>query len=172
MALNHLNKGQKTAITVIGLSISLFGLYLSIFNSFNYKSKNEIIGFVLFFIPIFICLMIGFNIKKYTESKIDLFIIVVITTFIIFFIMQFRKLNLEYELEKYGIETSGKVINFETEKRKTYSVKYAVFKYVFKTKINIQRIDNNDFNFKIDQNFKLRISKRKPEMFKITEPKK
>ncbi len=77
---------------------------------------------------------------------------VVISIIIIIGISIKRENYLEGELNKNGINRIGKVTGFEIEHYRRSKTDYAIFKYEFENKQFIQRIENYDNEYKLNQN--------------------
>ena len=170
-----LSKRDKILVSVIATIIIFVGYYLAIYKSFSYQSKKFMIGNVMMLISLSLFPMLWLNIAEYSKKKIYVYIVapLVFIGFISVFVTIAKKIEyLEEELNKHGINVVGKVIGFEVERHRRTKTEHATFKYEFENKQFIQRIENYDDEYKLNQNLNLKISKRNPEMFKIIEAEK
>jgi hypothetical protein len=174
MALINISKRNKIIVSVIATILIFIGYYLAIYKSFKYQSSNETIGNVMMLISIGLFPMLWLNVAENSKWKKYVYVapMVVVGIVLIVFNMTKKKEYLEEELDKYGMATEGKVIGFEVKHRRRSKTDYATFIYQFENQQYKQRIKNYDNEYKLNQNLKLKISKRNPEMFKIIETEK
>lgn len=174
MSLITISKRNKIIVSIVATILIFVGYYLSVYNSFSYQSNNDITGNVMMIISISLFPMLWLNIGK--NSKWEKFAtiapMVIISIFLIIVMISKKNEYLEDELNKYGTNTIGKVTGFEIETHKSSKTDYATFKYEFENKQFIQRIENYDNEYELNQNLNIKISKINPEMFKIIETKK
>lgn len=173
MSLIKTSKRNKIIVSILALLLIFFGYYLAIYKSFNYQSSNQTIGGVMILTCISLFPMLWLNISKNPRWKKYVYTIpiVIIGSGIVIGIMIKRKNHLKEELNKYGINTVGIVTGYEVEHHRRNKTDYATFKYEFENKQFIQRIENYDDEYKLNQSLNIRISKRSPEMFEIIENK-
>lgn len=173
MSLIKTSKKNKIIVSVLALLLIIFGYYLAIYKSFSYQSSNQTIGNVMILSCISLFPMLWLNISENSRWKKYIYVIpmVIIGSGIAIGIMIKRKNYLKEELNKYGINTAGIVTGFEVEHHRRSKTDYATFKYEFENRQFIQRIENYDDEYKLNQSLNIRISKRSPEMFEIIENK-
>ena len=175
MSLITISKRNKIIVSIIAIFLIFVGYYLSIYKSFSYQSSNDTYGNVMMIISISLFPMLWLNIGK--NSKWEKFATIapmVIISFVLIIGMGIKRDEyLENELNKNGTNSIGVITGFEIEThRRGRQTDYATFKYEFEHKQLIQRIENYDNEYKLNQNLKLKISKNNPEMFKILENEK
>ena len=173
MSLIKILKRNKIVVSVIATILIFTGYYLAIYKSFSYQSNNDTIGNVMMLISISLFPMLWLNIYENSKWKKYIYIVPMVIIGIIITIVTIvkKKEYLEEEINKYGKNAVGKVIGFEVGKGRSKR-HYATFKYEFENKQYIQRIDNYDDEYVINQILNLKISKRNPEIFKIIETEK
>jgi hypothetical protein len=173
MSLITISKKNKILVSLIAIFLIFIGYYLAVYKSFGYQSNNDTIGNVMILISIGIIPMLWLNINKNSKWKKYIYILpmVIIGIIIIIVTLAKKKKYLEEEINKYGKNAIGKVIGFEVGKGRSKR-HYVTFKYEFENKQYIQRIENYDDEYEINQNLNLKISKRNPEMFKLIETEK
>jgi hypothetical protein len=173
MTLINISKRNKIIVSVFATILIFTGYYLAIYKSFSYQSSNQTIGNVMMLISIGLFPMLWLNVAENSKWKKYVYVapMVVIGIIIVILTIAQKKEYLEEELNKYGNKALGKVIGFEVGKGRS-KTNYATFKYMFENEHYIQRIENYDDEYKINQNLNLLISKRNPEMFKIIETEK
>ena len=173
MSLIKISKRNKIAVSVIAIILIFVGYYLAIYKSFGYKSNNDTIGNVMMLISIGSFPMLWLNLLENSKGEKYQFVVpmVIVSMILIFVTMKKKEEYLEEEINNYGINANGNVIGFEIGKGRSRT-HYATFKYEFENKQYIQRIENYDDEYKINQNLNLKISKKNPEMFKIIENEK
>ena len=173
MSLIKISKRNKIVVSVIATILIFVGYYIAIYKSFSYQSSNQTIGNAMMLISISLFPMLWLNVAENSKWKKYVYVapMVVIGIIIVILTIAKKKEYLEEEINKYGKNTLGKVIGFEVGKGRS-NTHYATFKYVFENKQYIQRIENYDDEYTINQNLQLKISKVNPEMFKIIENEK
>lgn len=174
MSLIKISKRNKVVVSLIATILIFVGYYLSIYKSFGYQSNNETIGNVMMIISIIVFPMLWLNNTENSKWKKYVYVVpmVIISIVLIILMIGKKKEYLEEELNKYGQDAIGKVIGFEVEHHRRSKTDYATFKYEFENKQFIQRIQNRDNEYKLNQKLDLKISKRDPEMFKVLVDKK
>jgi heme/copper-type cytochrome/quinol oxidase subunit 4 len=174
MSLIKISKRNKIIVSVIATFLIFIGYYLAIYKSFSYQSNNDTIGNVMMIISIGLFPMLWLNIAENSKWKKYAYVapMVIISIVLIIMMIAKKKEYLEKELKEYGKDVVGRVTGFEVEHHRRSKTDYATFKYEFENKQYIQRIENYDYEYKINQNLNLKISKRNPEMFKIIETRK
>ena len=174
MTLITISKRNKIIVSVIAIVLIIIGYYLSVYKSFGYQSNNDTTGNVLMLISIGLFPMLWLNIADNSKWKKYVYVVpmVIVGCILVFVVMAKKREYLEEELSKYGQVAVGKVIGFEVEHTRRSTFDYATFKYEYQSKQFIQKTENFDNEYKIDQILNLKISKRKPEMFKIIEIEK
>ena len=174
MSLITISKRNKVIVSILATILIFVGYYLAIYKSFSYQSNNDTIGNVMMLISISLFPMLWLNIAENSKWKKYVYVVpmVIIGIILVIVMIAKKKEYLEGELSKYGNDIVGKVIGFEVENHRRSKTDYATFKYEFENKQFIQRIENYDNEYELNQNLKLKISKRNPEMFKIIETEK
>jgi uncharacterized membrane protein len=176
MSLITISKSNKIIVSIIATVLIFVGYYLSVYKSFSYQSKNDTIGNVMMIISIGLFPMLWLNIAENSKWKKYAYVMpmVIIGCVLVFVMITKKKEYLEEELNKYGQVVVGKVIGFEVEHTRRSKFDYATFKYEYEyeNKQFIQKTENFDSEYRIDQILNLKISKRNPEMFKIIETEK
>lgn len=174
MSLIKISKRNKIIVSVIATILFFVGYYLSVYKSFSYQSSNDSTGNAMMIISIGIFPMLWLNIAENSKWKKYVYVVpmVIISCILVFVMIAKKKEYLEDELNKYGQVAVGKVIGFEVEHTRRSKFEYATFKYEYENKQFIQKTENFDNEYKIDQILNLKISKRNPEMFKIIETEK
>ncbi|MCL9771046.1 hypothetical protein NAT47_11530 [Flavobacterium sp. HXWNR69] len=174
MSLIKISKRNKIIVSLIATILIFVGYYLAIYKSFSYQSNNDTIGNIMMIISIGLFPMLWLNISENSKWKKYVYVIPMVIVGIIIVIVTITKKKeyLEKELDKYGQKAVGKIIGFEVEHTRRSKFEYATFKYKYKNKQFIQKTENFDNEYKIDQILNLKISKRNPEMFKIIETEK
>jgi branched-subunit amino acid transport protein AzlD len=173
MSLIKISKRNKIVVSVIATILIFVGYYLAIYKSFSYQSNNDTIGNVLMLISIGVFPMLWLNSSENFKWKKYVYVLPMVIVGIIIIIVTITKKKeyLDEEINKYGKNTVGKVIGFEVGKGRS-KTRYATFKYVFKKKQYVQRIENYDDEYKLNQILNVKISERNPEMFKIVKTTK
>ena len=165
MTLINISKRKKLIVSIIAVFLIFLGYYLAVYKSFNYQSSNQTIGNVLMIISIIIFPMLWYDGGENPTSKSKKFLIpnVIIAIGIIVGVISLRNNYLTNELNNYGTKVIGKVSGFEIETQRSGKTDYATFKYEFENKHYLQRIENYDNEYKLNQNLNIKISKRNPE---------
>ena len=162
-------KYKEVSIGIVSIASIFLGYILYVYYSFSYKSWNDSIAMLLISVPIF---AISFFIFKYRYAswikKGVIFILVFIIIVIAIVILINGKNNYrDHELKNNGFTTTAKIINFQTVKHKRSDTYYATFTYFYRNKKYIQRVNNDDKIYQINQTVTIRISSKNPEMFKL-----
>jgi hypothetical protein len=162
---------SKTIFTILAILLIFIGYYISVYKSFSYQSNNQAIGAVIIIICISLIPIIWSGIRIISNWKKYLYAILMtpIAFIVIFITIESKKNHLKNELLQNGINRKGEVIGFEIESRKGRKTKYAKISYEFQNKKLIQRIENKNNEYKLNQKLILNISKLHPEMFEIVK---
>ena len=174
MTLINISKRKKIIVSIIAFFFIFLGYYLAVYKSFSYQSNNQTIGNVLMIISIIIFPMLWYDAGENPSVKSKIFLIpnVFIAIGIVIGVISLRDNYLKNEINNYGTKVIGKVSGFEIETHRRGKTDYATFIYEFENKRFVQRIENYDNEYKLNQNLNIKISKRNPEMFEIIENEK
>ena len=123
----------------------------AVFKSINHLNTRKSLSISIF--P-----MLWINIAQNSKFKKYVYItpMVIISIILIIAIGIKKNYYLEEELNRNGINITGKVIGFETEHHRRSTTDYARFNYEFENKEYIQRIENYDQEYKLSQNLNLK----------------
>jgi cell division protein FtsL len=170
MGLTNITKRNKIIIAAVLVVLAVIGYYLAVYQSFAYQSNNNTIGNGIISFSIIAIQMLWLNISDDSKWRKFLSFSAVVVSLIVIFVITFNQQEqyLEEELQNYGVNSIGTVIGFEVEThRRSPDTQYATFNYRFENKVLIQRVENYDNEYSLNQKLNLKISKRHPEMFKI-----
>ena len=169
MTLVTISKKNKVIATIVAIILAATGYYLAIYKSFAYQSSNETYGTTMVVIAIAAIQMMWLNIKgeTATKQKIHIFILVPMAIIIIIAVMMLKATNLNAELDQNGENTVAKVIGFETEGRRNRE--YVVIQYRYNNTVIVQRFENYDKKYLVNQQINIKFSKNNPEIFMTTD---
>lgn len=166
MYLIDISKKKKQIFSIFSVIFIGVGYYLAVYQSFSYQSFNHNLGGIIILLGIFCLKIFWFRWRK-KWSHIILTIIAIATIIFIYFQ---RENFIDQEVNQNGVIVKAQIIGFESNKNNLLSRryrKYATFRYSFRDKIYIQRVECFDENeCQLHQIFNIKISQKNPEIFK------
>jgi uncharacterized membrane protein len=168
----NISKNKRPIVTVVSTAIIFLGYYLAVYQSFGYQSNNGNFGRAIMILSMFSCAFLWVGVdysKKWQVIRFVLVIVAILISVIILTLLQ-RDKYLESELMENGETISATIIGFETEEgRKNLKTNYVTISYEYRAMRYRQRFIKHHDNFEMGQNLEITISKRNPEMFKLSE---